>query len=495
MATVFRTHKTTTDPATGKRVKVTDSKGRPVPHPKYRIEYTDWTGKRKVQTGTTDKRETERIAARLEADADAIRKGWKEPPKQSDKAKARPFADVVAEYLQWGAASGGRRGHGWSEGHFRMRRTHLAWWGERLGINTLSDLDGILPKAEKALRELQAEGKSGKTLSNTAEALKAFCAWSVDRSYLKSNPLERLNGFDTTARTQRRALTTEELQRLLDATPAERAMLYAMAAGTGLRAGELRALKVSDINPDRPLIHVRAEVSKSRKAAMQPIPAILWERLRAESAGKAPDARLLKDLKGHESHYIDKDLKAADIQKWNPQGKIDFHSLRNLYVTMLYELGLDLKTIQTLARHSTPDLTANVYGRARQDRLENAAAALSSSVFSGPDNITYPKQKVAGAESEAITGAYGDHAAGSSPVAHPTISDSFQDNFKDKQGQETDKTLSTSGPEQSDAAGCHMGRSHARYLCAWGHCKGFSDSKEGRTSDVKEVREKYGLPE
>ncbi len=309
MATVFKTYKKQKDPDTGRSVQVKDRKGNPVPHDKWRFEFTDWTGKRRVQTGTTDKKETEKLAARIEAEADAIRKGWKDPPRQSDKARTRPFSEVKEEYLSWGAASGGRRGFGWSEGHLRMRKTHLQWWQDRLGLKTLSDLDGILPKAEKALRELQADGKSGKTLSNTAEALKAFCAWSVDRSYLESNPLERLKGFDTTPRTQRRAMTTEEIKRLLEAAPPERALLYAVAATTGLRVRELRSLEARDLNPDRPLIHVRAEIAKSRKAAMQPIPAILWERLRAESSDKTPDTRLLKDLKGHESECMEKTLR------------------------------------------------------------------------------------------------------------------------------------------------------------------------------------------
>jgi len=63
---------------------------------------------------------------------------------------------------------------------------------------------------------------------------------------------------------------------------------------------------------------------------------------------------------------MDKDLKAADIPKWTPEGKIDFHACRTAYITFVLESGTDLKTAQTLARHSTPDLTMNVYGKARQ---------------------------------------------------------------------------------------------------------------------------------
>ncbi len=112
-----------------------------------------------------------------------------------------------------------------------------------------------------------------------------------------------------------------------------------------------------------------------------------------------------------------KDLAAAGILKWTPEGKVDFHSLRVCFVTLLYESGQDLKTIQTLARHSTPHLTANVYGRARQDRLETTTEALSNLLFPGPDSIIYPKRAAAGMESEVITDSCDEQDAGYHPVS------------------------------------------------------------------------------
>ena len=53
-----------------------------------------------------------------------------------------------------------------------MRRSHLQWWQELLGRETLADLNGILPRVEASLRELRNAGRSGKTLQNFAEALK-----------------------------------------------------------------------------------------------------------------------------------------------------------------------------------------------------------------------------------------------------------------------------------------------------------------------------------
>ena len=56
---------------------------------------------------------------------------------------------------------------------------------------------------------------------------------------------------------------------------------------------------------------------------------------------------------------------ASDFLKYKDrQGhRADFHALRVAYVTMLSNSGVDAKSLQQLARHSTPMLTLNRYAR------------------------------------------------------------------------------------------------------------------------------------
>jgi len=72
------------------------------------------------------------------------------------------------------------------------------------------------------------------------------------------------------------------------------------------------------------------------------------------------------------------DLEAADIPYKTKDGVCDFHSLRAVYVTELAEAGVDIKSLQTLARHSTPMLTMNVYAKSRAETLAAAVAKLPS---------------------------------------------------------------------------------------------------------------------
>jgi integrase len=59
---------------------------------------------------------------------------------------------------------------------------------------------------------------------------------------------------------------------------------------------------------------------------------------------------------------LKRDLKAAEIPYKDEKGRFaDFHALRYTFITNLVKSGVTPKLAQMLARHSTIDLTMNVY--------------------------------------------------------------------------------------------------------------------------------------
>jgi integrase len=78
---------------------------------------------------------------------------------------------------------------------------------------------------------------------------------------------------------------------------------------------------------------------------------------------------------------LDTDLKAAGIPKATKEGKVDFHACRTAYVTHVLGQGATVKEAQTLARHKTPNLTMNVYGRTEQPRLTKLVEGLADEIF------------------------------------------------------------------------------------------------------------------
>jgi integrase len=368
---------------------------------KYRGGFTDFTGKQVLFTGTTNRQETLAMARRFEDEHRQIRLGYREAPKSYDEAKGRLFTDVTSEYLAWGKAQGGIGGRPWSAKHCQKRYFYLGHWQKTLGLKVLSDLDGVLPRLEEGLRALQKKGlprvsrngkplppipASGKTLQNYADGLRAFCMWAVNRGLLKDDPLKGMATFDTTPTTRRRALTADEVHQLLNSIDEDgtvwakrRRMGYELALASGLRAGELRALMVKNLDVKRSGLNLEAKWTKNRQTGFHPLPLYLVERLAELSMGKSPDDPLVFVAR-ETSSSLQADLERAGLKKFGPGGKVDFHAFRVAYTSFVVESGTDLKTAQTLARHSSPNLTMNTYARARQDRLAEVAETVGESI-------------------------------------------------------------------------------------------------------------------
>jgi hypothetical protein len=231
--------------------------------------YTDYTGKRRYFT-TQTRSEAKKESQRLESEHSLVRKGIRPVPSSADQHRHRCVKEVVQEYLDWGAAQGGRKGMPWSPKHRSNRKAQLERWVKTLGLQSLADLNGILPRIEKGLRQLQADGKTGKTIANNAESLAAFCDWSVQRGYLADDPLKALAAFDTTPQIKRRAITPAEIRQLLTVCNESRHLLYETAILSGLRANELRHLSVDHLDEEG--LHLEAVWTKNHEAGFQPLP-------------------------------------------------------------------------------------------------------------------------------------------------------------------------------------------------------------------------------
>lgn len=102
------------------------------------------------------------------------------------------------------------------------------------------------------------KGISAQTFNFYLQAVKQFCRWMVEDRRAAESPMTHLKGLNvrTDRRHDRRALAPDELRRLLEATEkaaaycgitgAERALVYRLAAETGLRAGRGRPAPAPD---------------------------------------------------------------------------------------------------------------------------------------------------------------------------------------------------------------------------------------------------------
>jgi site-specific recombinase XerD len=81
--------------------------------------------------------------------------------------------------------------------------------------------------------------------------------------------------------------------------------------------------------------------------------------------GRIPFQIILSCLSQLTLQELDKDLKAAGLPKKVPgRGKVDFHALRNCFITRLIEAGGNVKEVQELARQSDPRFAMGIYAKA-----------------------------------------------------------------------------------------------------------------------------------
>jgi integrase len=258
----------------------------------------------------------------------------------------------------------------------------------------------------EALIERTARGASPETVNHYVRSLRAFGRWLARSRRWASNPFDTLDLLSTATdrRRDRRELTADELRQVLAVTRAsersfrglsgeDRFHLYAVACGTGFRASALASLAPEsfDLAGDTPTVTLAARHAKNRKTKVQPLPPDVAELLRVYLKGK-PAGRPIwggmwaKDYCGAE--MLRSDLDAAGIRYTveGPDGPLyaDFHALRHSYLTLGGRAGIDLRTLQELAGHSTPALTAR-YSHRRLYDLAGAVEKLPNFLPTGED--------------------------------------------------------------------------------------------------------------
>ena len=146
--------------------------------------------------------------------------------------------------------------------------------------------------------------------------------------------------------------------------PDERGLIYFLALFTGLRRGEIKALRWVDLYLDgkRPYIAVRSATTKNSKTAQQPLIPGLAAALRAfrdqEQATEGKVFRLGVPL----GRTFKKDLAAFGIPYLDELGRrLDFHALRHTFNTMLQRAGVPPRVIMELMRHSDLRLSSTTY--------------------------------------------------------------------------------------------------------------------------------------
>jgi site-specific recombinase XerD len=223
------------------------------------------------------------------------------------------------------------------------------------------------------------EGSSPTTLNATISGLKFFFDVTLDRRALmtKMQPVH-------VPRTLPVVLSREEVSRLIAAAwNLKHQTALAVAYGAGLRASEVVALKVGDVDSQR--MTLRVEQGKGRKDRYAMLPPILLERLRVwwrvgHAQGKImrngwlfPGLDPLDQLSTRQlNRAIHAAADAAKIDK-----RVSMHTLRHAFATHLLEQKVDIRVIQVLLGHKKLE-TTTVYTHVATELLREVISPLEA---------------------------------------------------------------------------------------------------------------------
>jgi integrase len=236
----------------------------------------------------------------------------------------------------------------------------------RTAINRLR----ITPrKPQRAATEYPFLSKSSKHAYS--RAIKQFARWLTEERFLDSNPLrswklgtvkpheeryprDRLQSGELFKLIATARNSTRKIEGLDGST---RSWLYTLASLTGFRRRELAALQTDSFDFGRRTVNVPGQFTKNGDPATQPLHHRLAEDLQKWLADKT--GPLFPGLATKRTRKLMMlDLAAAEIPYQTKRGVRCFHSLRNTYISSLFDNGAGIATVQRLARHSVPSLTA-----------------------------------------------------------------------------------------------------------------------------------------
>ena len=147
--------------------------------------------------------------------------------------------------------------------------------------------------------------------------------------------------------------------------------------GSGLRANEIRTLRIGAFDFDNLTVSVEAGYSKHRQKDTLPLKSDLAAELKEFFKGKMPSVKAFggtyKRLTKKTAPMIKADLEATGIAYIDDNGKVfDFHSVRHTFITNLR--SAPSRVAQSLARHKSSAMT----DRYTHIRVHDERAALET---------------------------------------------------------------------------------------------------------------------
>jgi len=275
---------------------------------------------------------------------------------------------------------------------------------------TQSDLQQFFTDMKRNGRHNHVESKGAGMSDRSVRSCYAVCRMALDRAVLENlirkNPAEGCKLPPLKARDMQ-VLTCEEMQRfLIQAKEEGMYELFLLELTTGLRRGELLALRWDDLDMetgtltiDRQIYPVKGKLiinEPKTKAAVRTIilPPPMLEVLKEYkeqvfSPWLFPSR--IKRSQPIDPGYIRKRLQV--ILERAGCKSVRFHDLRHTFATMALEHGMDVKTLSAIIGHVSSSTTLNIYAHVTDEMRQSAAAKIDRGIAKAEVKETAEEEK------------------------------------------------------------------------------------------------------
>jgi len=289
--------------------------------------------------------------------------------------KVAPTRQMFEEFATaWLEGQKPRLGERTIDQYERTLRLHLIPEFGRLRLQAISE-DRIVA----LIRRMEKAGYKPWSVRSTLVPLGRVLSHAVRKGHLAENPLRNLESGErpTIERQEQRVLSTEEIANLLAAAPASYRPVIATAVLTGARQAETLGLTWADVDFERGVIRIRAQLSrqsgqrKTLKTSAATRDVVLTRTL----------AKVLREHKAASAHSLDEDYVFATATgrplSWSnvvrrglheavTRAKLKgsrprWHDLRHTYASLLISQGADVVFVSRQLGHASPDITLRVY--------------------------------------------------------------------------------------------------------------------------------------
>jgi integrase len=239
------------------------------------------------------------------------------------------------------------------------------------------------------LSEKNKSGLSWNTVRNLRKLLSSILRTAVDWNFIQENPAPKTKLPPRPLKARAIFLLPNQVIKLLAELPELYRSMVILAVLTGIRRGELFALRWGALDLEKGVLQVRESVYKGHfstpktQSSYRSIPLslqalqLLRDR-KAKLSGAEPENLVFASRKGtpfRPDNLLKRIIRPACERLSLP--RIGWHTFRHTHATLLNDLGENLKTAQAILGHSDLETTMGIYTHAIPETVIKAEEKLS----------------------------------------------------------------------------------------------------------------------